>query len=320
MDKNELLKRKRTKSSIQEERELFNKNVISSLNDDEDKFMKELKSFEYKPNKSQYKGHKISFKKYDKISKTEFTPFDLREEKESGFFDDNNYFIRNKHKEQIDPWYESVKDEIKEQEIQQQNDNSENDFDNKSKSSSSENYSKYGEEDLYYKEEKITKEEQKEINDNIKEYRIKLSKLLLNRNENVNNALKRMRPNKKDNDVEKKEKFDKLLEIISKLTELSFFDVYTDRIDNILRSYGKFVLYEFKYKTITGDKEEIFGDFLYEQMKEWVKNNYFENTETLKFEFIVIKPHFITEDEENSIIFNKWFSLNDKMFCKLFKF
>ena len=47
--------------------------------------MKELKSFEYKSNKSQYKGHKISFKTYDKIGKTEFIPFDLREEKENGF-------------------------------------------------------------------------------------------------------------------------------------------------------------------------------------------------------------------------------------------
>ena len=191
--------------------------------------------------------------------------------------------MKNKHKEQIDPWYESVKDEIKAKEIQQQSDNSDNESDNSSKSSSSENYSKYGEEDLYYKEEKITKEEQKEIIDTIKEYRIKLSKLLMNKNESVNVALKRIRPNKKDNDVDKKEKFDKLLEIISKLTELSFFDVYTDKIDNILKSYGRFVLYEFKYKTITGDKEEIFGDFLYDQMKEWVINNYFENTETLKF-------------------------------------
>ena len=84
-----------------------------------------------------------------------------------------------------------MKDKIKEKEIQQRSDNSDNESDNSSKSSSSENYSKYGEEDLYYKEEKITKEEQKEIIDNIKEYRIKLSKLLLNKNESVNVALKR---------------------------------------------------------------------------------------------------------------------------------
>ena len=109
-----------------------------------------------------------------KSAPAEAEPAPMEEDEEDDFAPvKNNYFIRNKHKEQIDPWYESVKDEIKEKEIKQRSDNSDNESDNSSKSSSSENYSKYGEEDLYYKEE------QKEIIDNIKEYRIKLSKLLM---------------------------------------------------------------------------------------------------------------------------------------------
>ncbi len=45
----------------------------------------------------------------------EFTAFDLREENEEGHFDKNMNYIPNK--EEYDPWYESVKDEIREKEL-----------------------------------------------------------------------------------------------------------------------------------------------------------------------------------------------------------
>ena len=45
----------------------------------------------------------------------EFTAFDLREENEEGHFDKNMNYIPNK--EEYDPWYESVKDEIRQKEL-----------------------------------------------------------------------------------------------------------------------------------------------------------------------------------------------------------
>ena len=92
--------------------------------------MYNLKNGNYKDNK---------FIKYD--GDIEFTPFDLKEENEEGYFDDDYNYI--KRKEEYDPWYESVKDEIEKKEmlqrkIKRNEDNNENNdnknFDNNNES------------------------------------------------------------------------------------------------------------------------------------------------------------------------------------------
>ena len=73
------------------EKKIYNKPIKS-----EREFMYNLKNGNYKDNK---------FIKYD--GDIEFTPFDLKEENEEGYFDDDYNYI--KRKEEYDPWYESVK-------------------------------------------------------------------------------------------------------------------------------------------------------------------------------------------------------------------
>ena len=191
------------------------------------------------------------------------------------------------------------------------------------KSSESENYSRYGEEDLYYKEEKITREELKEIKDEVKNNRIKLVPLLNTEKETVSQALQRLKPKenkpqmrnqrkkeiKKEDNSNNKEAFDKLLEIVSKLTELSYFEVYSDSVNKIIRDYGENSILLFKYKTITTEnkKEEIFGDFTYDQMTEWISKKYFENTKQITFEFMVIDPRERNKEEY-------WFNDKDKLY------
>jgi hypothetical protein len=142
----------------------------------------------------------------------------------------------------------------------------------------------YGEEDLYYKEEKITQQELNEIKDEVRANRLKLIPYL-NEEETVQKALNRLNPKKaKQKQVNKKQKvedsdkkiepdankFNELLDIVSKLTELSYFDVYTDTIEKIEQAYGKQDV-KWKYRIVnkkTGETKD-FGDFTTEQIKEW---------------------------------------------------
>lgn len=347
----EFIKRKRRINSA-EKKLYMNSKIINESDlydiENEEKFMNQMKKGKHRDK---------HFNKYEPDSKIEFTPFDLKEEKDEGYFDKDNFYILKK--EVYDPWYESVKDEAKEKEIKdKQNKKKEeelnhNDDDNsitnkdekKDKDSSeSENYSKYGEEDLYYKEEKITKEELKEIKDEVKINRIKLIPLLDNQNETISQALKRLKPKsistKKINNKHKKEanssnnnikqnnrktieefnqddndgKFNKLLDLVSKLTELSYFEVYSDTIEKIINDYGEKSIISFKYKTITKEKgkEEVFGDFSYDQMKEWIKLNYFENTDQISFFFSAKDPRFDNVENE------KWFSESDTLYKQYF--
>ena len=52
----------------------------------------------------------------------------------------------------------------------------------------------YGDEDLYYKEEKLKLNEIKDIKENIKILRLKLLKFFKNKEETVNNIIKRIKP------------------------------------------------------------------------------------------------------------------------------
>lgn len=344
----EFIKRKRRVNDV-EKKLYMNSKIINEgdLNDieNEEQFMSQMKKGKHRDK---------HFNKYEPDSKIEFTPFDLKEEKDEGYFDKDNFYILKK--EVYDPWYESVKDEAKEKEIKDQqnkikdeelNNNEDNNIINTDKkkdkeSSESENYSRYGEEDLYYKEEKITKEELKEIKDEVKINRIKLIPLLDKENETISQALKRLKPKssstKKINNKHKKEtnnnnikqndedtieqpnqndnddKFNKLLDIVSKLTELSYFEVYSDTIEKIINDYGEKSIISFKYKTITKEnrKEEIFGDFSYDQMKEWIKLNYFENTDQISFFFSAKDPRFDKVENE------KWFSESDTLYKQYF--
>ena len=259
----DFIKRKRRLDNA--EKQLYNKSQYHNKNDindieNEEQMIQQMKNGKHKDK---------HFMKYEPDSKIEFTPFDLKEEKEEGYFDNDNFYIQKK--ETIDPWYESVKDEVKEKEkikeiehIKQKEINGENESEDskEEKSSESENYSRYGEEDLYYKEEKITKEELKEIKDEVKNNRIKLVPLLNTEKETVSQALQRLKPKenkpqmrkqkkkeiKKEHNSNNKEAFDKLLEIVSKLTELSYFEVYSDSVNKIIRDYGENSILLFKYK------------------------------------------------------------------------
>jgi hypothetical protein len=134
-------------------------------------------------------------------------------------------------------------------------------------------YNCYGEEDLYYKEEKISEQELKDINDQVRDYRIKLLKYVENK-ETVQKTIQRLKPKSKND--ENKKKFDELLDIISKLTELSYFDVYTDTIDKIKSKYkfdevdaNKYKELKWKYRMITSKAIKEFGPFTTDQIQEW---------------------------------------------------
>ena len=345
----EFIKRKRRINDV-EKKLYMNSKIVNEgdLNDieNEEHFMNQMKKGKHREK---------HFNKYEPDSKIEFTPFDLKEEKDEGYFDKDNFYILKK--EVYDPWYESVKDEAKEKEIKNQqnkakeeensNDDNNNIISNTDKkkdkdSSESENYSRYGEEDLYYKEEKITKEELKEIKDEVKINRIKLIPLLDKENETISQALKRLKPKNISNNIirtkpnkeinnnnikqsnidainqsnqnNNDDKFNKLLDIVSKLTELSYFEVYSDSIEKIINDYGEKSIISFKYKTITKEngKEEIFGDFSYDQMKEWIKLNYFENTEQISFFFSAKDPRIDNIENE------KWFGESDTLYKQYF--
>ena len=259
----------------------------------------------------------------------EFTAFDLREENEEGHFDKNMNYIPNK--EEYDPWYESVKDEIREKELlKHKRKKNEKDSDGKSEEDDKdEEYSKYGDEDLYYKEEKITKEEKEEIDKDIKINRVKLVPLLINEKETVKQAINRLKKGKSNNIKNKnkkiklnennnennEDKFNTLLNIVSKLTELSFFDVYSDNQIKIAKDYGVEYTFLWKYKIIENGedkKENIYGDYDICTMKEWIKQKYFESPD----DNIVFLFMFKDILNKNNIDANKWFDKENILYKK----
>ena len=314
----------------------------SDENDEDDgqKFLKYLKNGKYKD-----KHFKKSSKNNDGI---EFTPFDLREENEEGHFDENLFYIPNK--EPIDPWYESVKDEIKKKELLKQkrkkNDKDEEDDEEEEEEDDDDDYSKYGDEDLYYKEEKITKEEENKINSEIKSNRIKLINILQGPDETVKDAIKRLKninPNRKGDkknqkrkliknnkkedikieedkkeDNKNKDLFNDLLSLVSKLTELSFFDVYSDSIRNIAKDYGYKSVMIWKYKIIENqgeknEKETVYGDYDSLTIHDWDKLKYFENKNEgenkTEFQFMFMDP--MNKNNPNA---GKWITKDNKFF------
>ena len=289
------------------------------------KFIKSMKEGKYKDKHF----HRFS-KHHDGI---EFTAFDLREENEEGHFDENMNYIPNKEK--YDPWYESVKDEVRQKELlkhKRKKINEESDNESENEDDKDEEYSKYGDEDLYYKEEIITKEESDQINKDIKINRLKLISLLKDEKETVKQAIQRMKnkntknkeknkkiKNEKTKNNDNQDKFNSLLEIISKLTELSYFDVYSDSISKIAKDYGIENVFLWKYKIIETkkdnkeNKENIYGDYDTYTMREWVKQKYFESPdENTKFQFM-----FIDLLNKKNINSNKWFGSDHILFKKI---
>ena len=137
-DEINLIKRKRRLDNI--EKQLYNISQYKNkrdLNDveDEEEMIKQRKNGKHKDK---------NFIKYDPDSKIEFTPFDLKEERDEGYFDNDNFYIQKK--EQLDPWYESVKDEVKEKEKikeiehMKEKDNSDDNDEKEEKSYENENY------------------------------------------------------------------------------------------------------------------------------------------------------------------------------------
>ena len=285
------------------------------------KFMKSIKEGKYRDK---------HFRRFSKNNDgVEFTAFDLREENEEGHFDKNMNYIPNK--EEFDPWYESVKDEIREKELlKHKRKKGEKDSDEKSEKDddNDEEYSKYGDEDLYYKEEKITKEEKNEIDNNIKINRVKLIPFLLNEKETVKQAINRLskeknnkikNKNKKiklsDNSNSSEDKFNNLLNIVSKLTELSFFDVYSDNVIKIAKDYGVEYTFLWKYKIIENGedkKENIYGYYDICTMKEWIKQKYFESPDDNTTFFFMFKDIL----NKDNIDANKWFNKENILYKK----
>ena len=285
------------------------------------KFMKSIKEGKYRDK---------HFRRFSKNNDgVEFTAFDLREENEEGHFDKNMNYIPNK--EEFDPWYESVKDEIREKELlKHKRKKGEKDSDEKSEKDddNDEEYSKYGDEDLYYKEEKITKEEKDEIDNNIKINRVKLIPFLLNEKETVKQAINRLskeknnkikNKNKKiklsDNSNSSEDKFNNLLNIVSKLTELSFFDVYSDNVIKIAKDYGVEYTFLWKYKIIENGeykKENIYGYYDICTMKEWIKQKYFESPDDNTTFFFMFKDIL----NKDNIDANKWFNKENILYKK----
>ena len=320
IDKNEEAKNNEQKEVDEKD---YNSEEDEQFNDA--KFIKSMKEGKYRDKHF----HRFS-KHHDGI---EFTAFDLKEENEEGHFDENFNYIPNKEK--YDPWYESVKDEIRQKELlkhkrKNKNDASDSESQNEDEDKDDE-FSKYGDEDLYYKEEKITKEEGEQINKDIKINRFKLIPLLKDQNETVKQAIQRLKSKnnktnvknkkskKEDNKPKSDDKFNILLGIVSKLTELSYFDVYSDTINKIAKNYGVENVLIWKYKLIENKdnenkKENIYGNYDTYTMKEWAKQKYFESPDkNTEFQFMFIDPL-----NNKNIKANKWFNCQNILYKKYF--
>ena len=313
---------KKSEKDVIEEKD-YNSEEDEQFNDDN--FMKSMKEGKYRDKHF----HRFS----QNNDGVEFTAFDLREENEEGHFDKNMNYIPNK--EEYDPWYESIKDEVRQKELlkhkRKKDDIILEENNEKEDDKNDEEYSKYGDEDLYYKEEKITKEESDVINNEIKINRVKLVQILINDKETVRQAINRLnkektkiKNNKNKNEKIKKnkiindsseDKFNILLNIVSKLTELSFFDVYSDTINKIAKDYGIEYIFLWKYKIIEKNenkKESIYGDYDTCTMREWIKQKYFESSDD-NTSFLFLFKDMLNKNNNNA---NKWFNKEDNLYKK----
>lgn len=73
--------------------------------------------------------------------------------------------------------------------------------------------------------------------------------------------------------LENKENFEKIMNIVSNLTELSYFDVYSDTKSKIISELGPLKLIDWFYriKMKNDDSETVYGPFTIPQIKEWEK-------------------------------------------------
>ena len=153
--------------------------------------------------------------------------------------------------------------------------------------------------------------------------------MLLNEKETVKQAINRL-SKEKNNKIKNKnkkiklkdnnnnsyeEKFNTLLNIVSKLTELSFFDVYSDNIIKIAKDYGIEYTFLWKYKIIENGedkKENIYGYYDICTMKEWIKQKYFESPDDNATFFFMFKDIL----NKNNIDANKWFDKDNILYKK----
>ena len=145
--------------------------------------------------------------------------------------------------------------------------------------------------------------------------------LLLDDKETVKQAINRLKKGKDKNKTKKakinndninEEKFNTLLNIVSKLTELSYFDVYSDNISKIAKDYGVEYTFLWKYKIIEDKKENIYGDYDICTMKEWIKQKYFESPDD-KTVFLFMFKDILNK---NNIDANKWFNKDNILYKK----
>ena len=143
----------------------------------------------------------------------------------------------------------------------------------------------------------------------------KINKKIKNEKKAINNIINENKDNNKD------DKFNILLGIVSKLTELSYFDVYSDTITKIAKDYGIENIFLWKYKIIETDKdkkdkkETIYGDYDTYTMKEWVKQKFFESPDqNTEFQFM-----FIDTLNKKNINANKWFNCENVLYKKILK-
>lgn len=206
----------------------------------------------------------------------------------------NNNHHRNNHAKDRENALESLSEDNEESKSSEEEDNKD--------------FQYYGDEDLYYKEEKLEKKDLDDIKKNIKNLRLKLLKFFTSLDETINSIINKLKPKHieskktlnvrksqldknteatgiklKDNkgvemENNKSEHFKELLEIISQLTELSYFDVYYDTYNKILKDYGEGALIKWKYRIFQNDNEILneYGDFTTSQIKEWHKNVIFK--------------------------------------------
>lgn len=107
----------------------------------------------------------------------------------------------------------------------------------------------------------------------------------LHEDETVQKAIQRLKPKSKlvknknqkekketsQNDSSNKQEFDNLLDIVSKLLELSHFDVYSDCLEKIIKKYGRNEILIWKYRTISKNKEiQVYESFKTSEIIEWI--------------------------------------------------
>ncbi len=86
------------------------------------------------------------------------------------------------------------------------------------------------------------------------------------------------------------------------MTELSYFNVYSDTYDKIKESYGKKSLLKWYYRTIilqtdtsTSEIHE-YGPFTTDQIKSWIDQKLLDDTDKIKIKFKITNDNNINND------------------------